>query len=190
MRTFCFVLGFGIFSGLVGCSTSPTQVIESTGSRILPDWTERQTFEAEGKTFFVGSAVLESGSSSACFIAADEKALSEAGRNLVNTFMDQATVVESADEPSVKRVISSLRTERTQIDGLVIVDRFTQLVRIESQGYTRMERRCWSLASAPTGKVVAAVQNLARKLRGEKGSAQDASLESIAASQRKGTLKE
>ena len=137
---------------------------------------------AKGKSIWTGHAN--------CFIAADEKALSEAGRNLVNTYLDQTTVVESADEPAVKRVISSLRNERAQIDGLSIVDRYTQLVRIEAQGYVKVERRCWSLASAPTGKIITAIQSLARKLRGENASAQDASLESIAESQRKGALKE
>ena len=183
------ILSLVLFT-VMGCAGNPVRTIESSGNRPLPEWTERQTFEAEGKTYYVGSTSIESGSSSACFISADEKALSEAGRNLVNTYLDQTTVVESADEPTVKRVISSLRSERAQIDGLSIVDRYTQLVRIESQGYIRMERRCWSLASAPTGKVIAAIESLARKLRGENASAQDASLESIAASQRKGALKE
>ena len=112
----------------------------------------------------MGAATTEYGSLASCFITSDSKSLSEAGHNLANHFRDQEASIEGVDTFASKRVISSLRTERPLIEGLTIVDRYSELVRIEYEGQFRLERRCWTLASAPTGSVNAAIQRLARKL--------------------------
>jgi len=75
---------------LAGCATNPVTVIESTSNRSAPAWTERQTFDEAGKTNFVGAAVVESGSTTGCYLLSDEKALSEPGRVLVSNYFDQS----------------------------------------------------------------------------------------------------
>jgi hypothetical protein len=152
---------------VTGCASNSIRVLESTSNRSAPDWTEKQKFERDGYTFFVGSAVSEYASPSGCLIVSDSKALSESGRSLVNAFQDQETTLEGSDSFASKRVISSLRTERPSIEGLSIVDRYSELVRIQHEGHFRVERRCWSLASAPTHQVNSAEQRLSRKLRGQ-----------------------
>lgn len=167
---------FTLICLLSGCA-SGVRVLESTGNRSNPDWTVKQTYETGGKTYFVGSAVTEYGSLASCFITSDSKSLSEAGHNLANHFRDQETSIEGVDTFASKRVISSLRTERPLIEGLTIVDRYSELVRIEYEGQFRLERRCWTLSVAPTGSVNAAIQRLARKLGSVESKSTDQEIE-------------
>lgn len=149
------VLAAFALSVLVGCSSTGPRVLEradNLGSS--PDWVQvtRPAFEEDGKKYFLGYIEVEGDASkSAALNMADEKALSEPMRGLVDQFLDQNQVGEDVrhDAAIGSRIISATRGSRPPMPTLTIVKRYWEKVQdreVPDPAYAPSKLRAFALA--------------------------------------------
>jgi len=142
-------LGIGLAAILAGCSSTGPRVLEradNLGS--APDWVQvtRPSFEDDGKKYFLGYIEVDGDASkSAALNMADEKALSEPMRSLVDQFLDQNQVGEDVrnDAAVGSRILSATRSFRPPMPTLTIVNRYWEKVQ-ETERYSKL--RAFALA--------------------------------------------
>lgn len=119
---------------LAGCTSTGPRVLEradALGS--APEWVQvtRPAFEEDGKKYFLGYVEVDGDANkSAALNMADEKALSEPMRALVDQFLDQNQVGEDVrhDAAIGSRIISATRGSRPPMPTLTIVKRYWEKV--------------------------------------------------------------
>lgn len=128
------VLATFTLSVLVGCSSTGPRVLERADNLGgAPDWVQvtRPAFEEDGKKYFLGYVEVDGDASkSAALNMADEKALSEPMRALVDQFLDQNQVGEDIRHDSAigSRIISATRGSRPPMPTLTIVKRYWETI--------------------------------------------------------------
>jgi hypothetical protein len=138
------------------------------GLRGTPDWASitRPSFEESGKKYFLGYVELDGEvSKSGALNMADEKALSEPMRSLVDEFLDQNQVGENVRRESTfgQRIISATRGFRAPMPTLTIVKRYWEVV--ATSPYTTATR-AYSLAEISLPEFERAKQEYFDRLAG------------------------
>lgn len=153
---------------VAGCSTGP-RVIESSDGASRPSWATvmRPVFEDNGRRYFVGYVEVDGDASrSAALNMADEKALSEPMRSLVDQFLDQNQVGESLrrDGAVGQRILSAARSFRMPMPGLQIVKRYWETVQVDE--FTTATR-AYALAEVSVAEYEKAKRDYFARLRGD-----------------------
>jgi hypothetical protein len=150
---------------LAACSGSQIRstVVDRAGhASSAPEWVNdtRASYELNGKLYFVGYVEVEGESSkSAALNMADEKALSEPLRALVDQFIDQNQVGEDLSHSTGQRIISSTRSLRPAMPSLHIANRYWEVIDTGTLGL-----RAYSLAEIPTAELDKAKQSYFTRL--------------------------
>jgi len=167
----------GAFAGLslmlFGCTTTGPHVVERADSlSSTPEWASltNSVRENAGKKYFLGYVEVDGDASkSAALNMADEKAMSEPMRGLVDAFLDQNQVGEELrKEASVgQRVMSATRGYRPPMPGLTVVKRYWETVAVtDPQGNSRVELRAFALAEIPVAEFEKAKKDYLHRLAG------------------------
>jgi hypothetical protein len=144
------ILGCCVF--LTSCSTmnTPDVVERADDLSSRPDWTSitEPNLIEDDKRLFLGYIEVEgSASKSAALNMADEKALSEPMRGLVDQFLDQNQIGEEIRKDATvgSRIISATRGYRPPMPGLQISKRYWETV----SSPLGSQLRVFSLAEIP-----------------------------------------
>lgn len=163
----------GLSLMLFGCTTTGPRVVERADSlSSTPEWASltNSVRENAGKKYFLGYVEVDGDASkSAALNMADEKAMSEPMRGLVDAFLDQNQVGEELrKEASVgQRVLSATRGYRPPMPGLTVVKRYWETVSVtDPQGNSRVELRAFALAEIPVTEFEKAKKNYLQRLAG------------------------
>jgi hypothetical protein len=144
-------------------------VIESSDGASRPSWATvmRPVFEDNGRRYFVGYVEVDGDASrSAALNMADEKALSEPMRSVVDQFLDQNQVGESLrrDGAVGQRILSAARSFRMPMPGLQIVKRYWETVQVDE--FTTATR-AYALAEVSVAEYEKAKRDYFARLRGD-----------------------
>ena len=182
-------------TAILACTTTDSSTVleRADDLKSRPEWASvtNSTFDEKDKSFFVGYIEVEGDSSkSAALNMADEKAMSEPMRSLVDQFLDQNQVGEELRKDAVvgQRVISATRGYRPPMAGLKVVKRYWETVRVPgvTPDSARIELRAFSLAELPKSDYEAAKKEYFARLRKEP--AVKKILEDVGAKQRDNVL--
>ncbi len=151
---------------LTACSSTGPRIIDRSDHGSAPGWTDitKPNYEEDGKRYFLGYVELNGDASkSAALNMADEKAMSEPMRGLVDQFLDQNQVGEEINHDSSlgQRVISSTRNYRPPMPSLVIAKRYWEVVHTIDN---RQTLRAYSLAEIPVTEFEKAKQQYFQRL--------------------------
>jgi hypothetical protein len=159
---------------LASCATTPSAVVVERADELssAPEWTSltKPTAPAPGVVQFLGYVEVPGESlKSAAINMADEKAMTEPTRSLVEAFLDQNQVGEElrSDGSFGRRVISATSGYRPPMTSLRITRRYYEVVVVKTgltAGETRL--RVWSLAEADKSDYEAAKRAYIRHLAG------------------------
>jgi hypothetical protein len=127
------LMGLCVFFASCASVDTPTITERSDSLSSTPEWTQmlRSNYEESGKRYFLGFVEINGNASkSAALNMADEKALSEPMRGLVDQFMDQNQIGENLRKNSSlgSRIISATRGYRPPMPSLQISKRYWEVV--------------------------------------------------------------
>lgn len=154
---------------VISCSSTGPRVLERADNLDdAPEWARvtRPTYEEDEKKFFVGFVELDGDASrSAALNMADEKALSEPMRSLVDEFLDQNQVGEEIRQDATygQRIISAARSFRVPMPSLTITGRYWETVAPTPK---HASLRAFSLAEISNEDFEAAKKDFLRRLAG------------------------
>jgi len=153
---------------LASCASGPDILERADDLNDKPDWAtvSKPSYENDGKRYFVGFVELDAESSpSGALNMADEKALSEPMRSLVDQFLDQNQVGENLrkDASVGSRIISATRGFRAPMPGLTIVNRYWEVAQLDPRNTVL---RAFSLAEIPAGDYEKAKRDYLERLAG------------------------
>lgn len=140
------------FFYLVGCSSSRTTILERADDLSdRPDWAKVTvpSYEESKNRYFVGYVEVGGDASpSGALNMADEKALSEPMRSLVDQFLDQNQVGENLRKDAAigQRIISATRGFRAPMPGLTVVKRYWETAQLDEHTTVL---RAYALAEIP-----------------------------------------
>jgi len=157
------------------CVTTPSVTVMERADNLgtAPEWASFSTPQRNDDKHvrFLGYVEVPGDSlKSAAFNMADEKALSEPMRSLVDNFLQQNQVGEElrADAVFGRRIISATSGYRPAIPSLQITQRYYEVVVVKSGiGEDETRLRVWSLAEASRHDFDRARASYLRRLNGE-----------------------
>jgi hypothetical protein len=157
------------------CVTTPSVTVMERADNLgtAPEWASFSTLQRNDDKHvrFLGYVEVPGDSlKSAAFNMADEKAMSEPMRSLVDAFLQQNQVGEDlrADGVFGRRIISATSGYRPAIPSLQVTQRYYEVVVVKSGiGEDETRLRVWSLAEASRHDFDRARASYLRRLNGE-----------------------